>query len=820
MQKNRILAVAIASTLSVSSGVAYGSFENVRNGMTPAALDSVYTPRRPIEVFDFGTETVIGVNDASGTYGTVYASELFGDSRTLPSGENSKGTYAAVIYTIDGKISDDFEMTFTLTNGATFDGDPLLGIDDSGTSTSHSGKVNDSYGTGTNNIVVENNTILNGEIFRFSSHSTLYKVTGSNEANSKNYIAFERIGTGGSSGRSSEGLSESIDGTSIPVTIHKHNPGAGEGTDNFVVLNVESAMIAGGYIANVDASANGPANNMANIVVGRENLIEKAWYHIGTPTDGNIYQVVSKPTGYGSNVIITPNLPDTFGPLTGAGDNTITRVYKKGATQIHVGNVSNFITDEIYQIANHTQFYKVTGNQTVNGNNVITIQEVGTATGLAEDIKPLGATGVPIYRVNAFDLSAAGGDNWKNDGTYESSITAATGHTPALPLKAKSGTGSGKSTATFLIPTSKGGTDLNLETGDKLMLLYKLGNTKALGSPGQKINMGVTLITPLTNIKVNPAREITVASSKPGIKLLDLKPVEGGDIKISVLSDSKEFTGDGTPFIGTNEAKIGYINLDNDDSTGTQEVKAADGETKFEVGKTGALADKSTLQITDGQFAASLKTPGKVFIQADTQNLQADTVTETDATWNLHDTGLQAIQSPSADKTAIHFMLEGQTAVNVPENDPHAVLTIDFDDTKMTDMTIEADLRKIKKDGTICQIYNVPNTSASDLLSIRITNDSAVAGKLTVALYNMDGTEAIAAGTELFEGEEIQPGETKRLSATDLETLAGAPWTGRARAVISSTLPKLAVMALLRQNVAGGSLVNMSTGAKGNSCNN
>ncbi|RKZ51098.1 MAG: hypothetical protein DRQ99_33385, partial [Candidatus Parabeggiatoa sp. nov. 3] len=385
-------------------------------------------------------------------------------------------------------------------------------------------------------------------------------------------------------------------------------------------------------------------------------------------------------------------------------------------------------------------------------------------------------------------------------------------------LKAKTGTGQGKSTATFLIPASKD-TALNLETNDRLMLLYKLGNTKALASPGQKINMAVALATSLTNIKVNPARELTVASSKPGIKLLDMKPLEGGEIKISVLSDSKELTGDGAPFIGTNEAKIGLINLDNDDST-SQEVKAADGETKFEIGKTGALADKSTLQITDGQFAASLKTPGTVLVQAGTTNLQADTVTETDATWNLHDTGLIAIEAAILDKTAIHFKVDGSTGINVPENNPHATLTIDFDDTKMTDLTIEADLRKIKKDGTICHIYNVPNTTAADALSVRITNDSAVAGKLTVALYNMDGTEAIAAGTELFEGEEIKPDETRRISAADLETLAGAAWSGRARAVISSTLPKLAILALLRQNVPGGPLVNMSVGATGNSCNN
>ncbi|HIE02496.1 MAG TPA: hypothetical protein EYP59_19800 [Thiotrichaceae bacterium] len=813
--QNKILAVAIASTLC--SGVAYGSFENVRDGMTPPTLDSVYSPRRPIGVFDFSTETVIRVNDATGTYGTVYASELFGDARTLPSGDTSKGTYAAVVYTIDGKISDDFEMTFTLTNGATFDGEPLLGVDDSGLgSLAGDGTVTASYLATTNNVVMANNaTFAANDIFRFSSHATLYKVTAVSNTTDKNYLAFEQVGTGGDSGTTSVGLTQAIDGTSIPVTLHKYAPGANEAVaeGNLAVLNVEGR--AGTFIAQTGASANGSANNMANVTVGRDNLIEGAYYHIGTPTTENIYQVTGVPAianSYGSNVIISPNLHDNFG-TTGA-NAILTRVYKQGDTKIHVGNVAAFITDEIYQIANHTQFYKVTGKDTANSSNVITIQEVDKTTGLAAAIVPLGANDIPVYRVSAFKLSD-GGEQWIKD---EPLITAATGHTPALPLKAKTGTGSGKSTATFLIPASKKEA-LNLETGDRLMLLYKLGNTKALASPGQKINMTVALATSLTNIKVNPARELTVASSKPGIKVLDMKPVEGGTIKISVLSDSKELTGDGTPFIGTNEAKIGYINLDNDDST-SQEVKAADGETKFEVGKTGALADKSTLQVTEGQFAASLKSPGSVLVQAGTTNLQADTVTETDATWNLHDTGLQAIEAANQDLTAIHFKVDGSTGINVPENNPHATLTIDFDDTKMTDMTIEADLRKIKKDGTICHIYNVPNATAADALSIRITNDSAVSGKLTIALYNMDGTEAIVAGTELFAGEEIQPDETRRLSAADLETLAGAAWSGRARAVISSTLPKLAILVLLRQNVPGGALVNLSVGATGSSCNN
>jgi len=815
MQNNRILAVAIASTLSVSSGVAYGSFENVRDGMTPATLNSVYTPRRPLEVFDFGTETAIRVPDSAGTNGVVYASELFGDARTLPSGENSQGAYAAVVYGIDGEVTNDFEITFTLTNGATFDGDPLLGIDDSGLGGAvGDGTVTGSYAAGTNNVVMENNTtfalVAPDDIFRFSSHGTLYKVTGvSNEPDgSKNYLAFEQVGTGTGQATASAGLTQAVDGSSISVTLHQYAPDANEAVaeGNLVVLNVEGR--AGTSIAVTANPANGPfGNNMVAVTAGRDNLIEGAYYHIGSLASDNMYQVTSKPTGYQGNVILNSNLSDSFA----AAAYNITRIYKQGDTIIHVGNVAAFKTGEKYQIANHTQFYEVSKTDTTTGNNVITINELGKSTGLAADIAP-GANDIPVYRQTAFTLSS-GAEGWKNGGTYVSSITAATGVTPALPLKAKTNTGSGKSTATFLIPASKE-TDLNLKTGDRMMLLYKLGNTKALAGPGQKINMQVSLKTPLTGILVNPARELTVASSKPGVKTVDLKKLEAGNIKISVLSESKEFTGDGTVFVGTNEAKIGTLDIENEAN-----VMAADGESAFEVGKTGALADKSTLKIADGQFAASLKSPGKVFILAGTTNLQADTVTETEATWNLHDTSLQTIAATLTSQTAIHFMVDGQTPINVPENDPTATLLIDFDDTKMTDITrADVELRKIKKDGTVCHVLHLPNSAAKDILSLRVTNDSSQAGKLTIAVYDMEGTEVIAPGTELFGGEEIKQYETKRITATDLEELAGGPWSGRARGVISSTLPKLEIFNYLRENVPGAPLTNQSVGADGNNC--
>ena len=760
MQNNRILAVAIASTLSVSSGVAYGlNFENVKTSQ--GLLES----SQPATAFDFTDKYVISIGDSTG-YGTVYASELFGASRTLPSGEvKTSGEYAAVVYTIDGTISDDFEMTFTLDNGAIFADAPLLGIDGSASGSGDGLMANTSLDIGATSVgIKDNEPFANNDVFRFATHDTLYQVTAI--VGASNSLTFQELGK-------TTGLTVAVTDSGTGVKLMKY-------TDVVTEIVAETAATGTPVAA--------PSNNsVANIATGFENLIVGAYYTFS----GAEHNVTAKGTGICATTANCIKVEPNHAAASNFPAGTFTRAFKTGDNQFFVANGAALTDGKTYMIAGN--------NYTIGvSDNLVTIDPTSKSPFVANN---------KLYRTDAFDTSA--GDQWKDGlGTLK------------LPIDAKSATGSGKSTATFLVEPSKGVDDLKLASGDKLMLIYKLGNTKALASSGQKINMAVSLKTPLTNIKVNPARTLTGASSRLGIKEADIKPIISGSIKISVLTDSKEFVGDYPQFIGSREAAIAYINIDNDDeNTDNQKVKIADGITNFELGKTGALADKSSFKITEGQFAASIKTPGKVFIEAGSVNLQADEITETEATWKLQDTHLQSIETAGDDQTSVHIKTDGKTAVNVPENNPMATLIIDFDDTGMTDLTVETELQKIKKDGTICHIYNVPNTGAGDALSIRITNDSAMSGKLTITLYNMDGTQAIDAGTELFGGEEIKPDETRRLSAADLEALAGAAWTGRARAVISSTLPKLAILALLRQTVPGAPLTNLSVGATGNSCN-
>ncbi len=792
MRNNRVLAVAIASTLSVSSGVALSAqLEHVRDGM--GVLDTSSQIAKPKAEFDFAlaTDTVIQVNDQNGTDGVIYASELFGSSIGLPSGD--KGKYAAVIYTIDGQINDEFEMTFTLTNGATFDGDVRLGIKD--TVIGSGGvvaNVTTSEGKAENNIPMEwtGTPLVGGDIFALYTYpAVLYEVKS---VDSKN-VAFRRLGTGPGTLNPEEGLDSGVNGSLIPVGVYKFDPSDVEKSVNGanVVLGKDGATMGA---VGIHAAKAGDNNSVANVGVENvHNFIEEAYYYFASDTTKKPYKVASKSTKqvtFTENNTAASNFPD----------GALLRVYTANDTLIYVGNDAAFKADNDYQSKVDTAIYTVTDIGT--GNNTITLHQKGKGSewGLVSNF-PAGENGIPMYRVGSVVPIESDKENWKG-------TTCA-----SLPLKPTADTGTSKSTATFTITADKSKCELN--TNDQIMLLYKLGNTKALSVPGEQINLEVSLKTRSSGKVVNPSRKITVATSKAGVKTAEIRPIDG-NIKISVVADSKEFTGSDTSFISTTEASIGYLDL-----AQTTGVKTADGFTDFEIGGEGASADKSTLVISGGQFTASLKKPkGKVYINADGKSYEADTVTETEATWNLQDATLRSIAEAPDDQTYIQFVVDGETAIEVPENPPTVTLTLDFADTTTTDMTIDSTLLRIKKDGTICQVYNVPNSAASDILSIRVTNDSSSAGKLTATLYDMEGTAVIAAGTELFGGEEIQSLETKRITAADLETLAGAAWTGRARLVISSTLPKLEVLPLLRQNVPGAPLTNQSLGASGKSCNN
>lgn len=388
---------------------------------------------------------------------------------------------------------------------------------------------------------------------------------------------------------------------------------------------------------------------------------------------------------------------------------------------------------------------------------------------------------------------------------------------------------SDKTSITFALDAS-GAINDSLTTGDKITLTYNITNAQALKEAGQKVNMSLEGKTTQL-VQVFRPETVAVATATQGVKAT-IAPVQTaqGMAKIAVAKGETEFSGSvSTSPVGTYQnkqlVKLGTLYLANE----TKAV-AKDCTTVWKIGDTGAQAGsskKTTFSITNGQFAASATTPGQVYLE--TGGVATVDNTGVTATWTLSDDSLKNMAAAST--IGIFMQLDGKTAVNTPEDAPLATLTIDYDTDGYQTITYPSvELPKIKRDGTVCTVYNVPATGAADTLSIRVTNTSNTEGVITGALYGTDGTELIAKGTDLLQNmtaNTIKKGQTIRLSSEDLVTLAGGTaWTGRAILRMTSNLTNMEVLALLRQNLADGTtdpnapLTNMSQDASGSTCDN
>ena len=408
-------------------------------------------------------------------------------------------------------------------------------------------------------------------------------------------------------------------------------------------------------------------------------------------------------------------------------------------------------------------------------------------------------------------------------------VSDADGNFDVLPTKIEAGQ-VGDETVTFLVPAS--GTQ-QLKNNDQLMFVYQLKDT-SLANAGNEVKLEAR-IEYLSGGTVNPRKSITVATSEQAVTT-ELTAQADDTIKISVADSSRSFTGNniGTgAHISNKIAQLGFIKVTNVANT----TMASDGQTPFSVGgagdgnvKTGdaETGEGSTLKITGGQFAAS-KADNAVYLCDWTDNatcpniaeLTATVADDTTATFVLDNAKLQALTA--AGKAAIRMAVSGTASINAVNDDPAAVLTIDFDDGNadtedyVTDIsTGSVNILGIAQDGTVCVVYNVPaSTVTRETINIRVTNDSNTSGKLTGTLYNDGGTE-LGSGTLI---DSLAAGQTTVFRAADLETKFGIdPWTGRAMLEIISTLPSVEVMALMRNQIDKALLTNLSVGASGKSC--
>jgi hypothetical protein len=395
--------------------------------------------------------------------------------------------------------------------------------------------------------------------------------------------------------------------------------------------------------------------------------------------------------------------------------------------------------------------------------------------------------------------------------------------------------------------------DPKLQDGSLFYVFYNLSNTDALQEPGEKIDLSATLNSTL-NGSLATDLSVTVAQSEDPLEV-EITPGEDISLRISVSSGSTEFVTTGTDseeLVSANEAVIGYLSIQNNSN-----VVGPDGSTSWTLGNGEdfeAGFDEDTnidtgLSITSGQFNASITgSSGSVYIalpgleddavSSNDDKIEAVSVTSTTAFWELSDTDLGNLTAAVTDGNlpAIVIETDGTNTINIEENPPEATLVIDYVKYQQDITYGPTELVDFRQDGTTCWVYNVPPPSTegvADVMNLRITNDSAsVSGEILGTLYPMNGdttslTNPIFSGINLLgEGVELGAYQTVRITADDIAALGGdTPYVWwedggrRGTLLISTTLPKLEILVLMRDGNTG-IMSNLSTGASGFACQN
>lgn len=429
-----------------------------------------------------------------------------------------------------------------------------------------------------------------------------------------------------------------------------------------------------------------------------------------------------------------------------------------------------------------------------------------------------------------FTLSSGG---W--DAALDSGALVASGGGTKVALVDKGD--KGDSEAKFLI--TNGGVAL----GDTLTFSFKFTDTdNVLANEGGQIKLSAYF-----GIAANDTLEaqttpddLVIANAVQGVGWNIEPDTTAGEIAIDVTNNSQTFVG------GVTDTMVNLGSVALFDRTA---VDLAATTFNFDADLSTATA---TLTVTNGIFNASKDATGAlnkemVFIDWDCNStgtfdetagdIAATTLTDTTATWDIDSDPLHSGTNPlwttgNTRDNCIKVIVDGTSSIKPQANAPDVLLSLNFgNQTK----DFPGKLRHIKRNGTTCWIYNVPNISALDLGFIRISNFSSLDGVLKGELRGTpagttDSTSTILfTEVDLLEGSTLAPNATTVIPHTKLAEFAKAVdpanevWTGRAVLIISSNLPEgtMEAFGLLRKSGApGGPLMNISTGASGNSCNN
>lgn len=442
-----------------------------------------------------------------------------------------------------------------------------------------------------------------------------------------------------------------------------------------------------------------------------------------------------------------------------------------------------------------------------------------------------------------FDFELTGGATWDGPGTTPTSNPIWWDGTNSrflagalecdVPLKDKWLSENGKaadSTARFVVQSD----DTNyIKSGSKCSFYFQIDDATALASQGGEIKLKVSLPKTLapagTGIQqADSSDETTLVNSATGASFAFETDTEGSNTfpMVDVNNSGLTFTG-GDLSTQPTKAILGTIKL-NSLST----LKTKDLSTAWTFGSEPTPASGS-ITISNGNFAASKASPGQVFLDFSTsgnnqytfdnsdtaiKDVTPSSITDSEATWNLTGEQIKYFGSSSnPNKSAdIVIVADGTNAINTFTEEPTVTLFIKY---STTDSTLSGALRRIKSNGTVCTLYNIPNPSAIDTLSVKITNNSKKTANIYGTLVGKDGTELFR--NKPLDPATIEPNQTVRIDAAGLKTAGELTddWAGRAVLTIIGdvTNNQMSVSGLVR-NSQGGPLMNMSVGATGNGC--
>jgi hypothetical protein len=334
---------------------------------------------------------------------------------------------------------------------------------------------------------------------------------------------------------------------------------------------------------------------------------------------------------------------------------------------------------------------------------------------------------------------------------------------------------------------------------------------------------------PGTFVPIGSAIPQQLGRSINGVDVSILPDDTPGTVAIDVAQSSQKFTGGVSPTI----VKLGTVSMKQPDGTPPLEANGTD---EFDF-TTVLKGDGSTLTVTSGIFSAS-QSVDSVLLDCDASDdtnfsdafvIKPANVLGDTAVWNLTLDNLNLIADTSAAVGGVPcrviVIADGTSTIEELENPPSVALKVTY--ITGSEAVYTGRFRHIKRNGTICTLYNIPNGTpeAIDATSVRITNTtSGQDGHLFATLRDTTG-KVLYTAVDMLDGEVIKPRQTVRFKVGDDGTDSidltsfggGVTWDGRAILTVTSDLLDMEVFGLLR-NAKGGPLMNLSAGGTGSGC--